>query len=92
MSAQIKSLKYNGVASDISKNIMQYRWNYDKNKNIKKLSQHVKSRKDYNVFADFDGKNTKFEGRDEGGKISKLFSGLKIIKILTDKGDFNWSY
>ncbi len=58
----------------------------------KMLSQHVNSRKDYNVTADFDGKNTVLEGKDVGGKIKKTFSGLKIIKITTNKGDFDWNY
>ncbi len=92
MSAEIKSLKYNGVTADISKNIMQYRWKLDKNKNMTDLTQHVKSRKEYNVNADFDGKNTVFEGKDATGKIKKSVVGLKIITITTNKGDFTWSY
>ncbi len=92
MAAEIKSLTYNGVAADITKNSMQYSWSYDKTGIMKKLSQHVKSRKEYIIDADFDGKNTKVAGKDFPGKISQTFSGLKIIKVITNKGDFNWSY
>jgi parallel beta-helix repeat protein len=92
MSAEIKSLKYNGVSADISKNKMVYLWLYDKNKNLKILSQSVQSRRGYNILAVYDGKNTKITGKDSSGKISKSFSGLKIIKITTNKGDLSWSY
>ncbi len=92
MSAEIKSLKYNGVAQDISKNSMMYAWNVDKAGNFKKIIQHVKSKKEYNILAEFDGKNTNIIGKDVIGKIKKTVAGLKIISITTDKGDFNWSY
>jgi len=92
MLAEIKSIKYNGISTDISKNNMTFLWLYDKNKNIKMLSQYVKSKKDYNILAVYDGKNTKITGKDSSGKISKVFSGLKIIKVVTNKGDLSWSY
>lgn len=64
------------------------------------LSQRVRStlrqaqgkQNDYNILAIFDGKNTKIIGKDSSGKISKSFSGLKIIKITTKKGDLDWGY
>jgi len=92
MSAKIKSLKYNNVSVDVSKNNMVFLWLYDKNKNLKMLSQSVTSKKNYNVLAVYDGKNTKIIGRDSSGKIAQTFSGLKIIKVTTNKGDLSWSY
>ena len=92
MSAEIKSIKYNGVSADISKNRMTFLWLYDKSSNLKILSQYVKSKKDYNILAVYDGKNTRLTGKDSTGKITKSFSGLKILKISTSKGDLQWSY
>ena len=92
MSADIKAIKYNGVAVDVSKNTMAYLWLYDKNKNLKLLSQYIVSKKNYNILAMYDGKNTSLIGKDSTGKILKSISGLKIIKITTSKGDLTWSY
>lgn len=92
MSAEIKALKYNGVVADISKNSMAFMWLYDKNKNLKMLSQYVTSRKNYNISAIYNGKNTSLIGRDASGRILKSLSGLKLIKITTNKGDLQWSY
>ena len=92
MSAEVKSIKYNQEMPDISKNKMVYKWDYNKSGELIKFSQHIKSKKDYNISADFDGKNTVVKGKDSFGKISKLFTGLKILKITTNKGDFDWSY
>jgi len=92
MLAEIKSLKYNGVLTDISKNKMIFSWLFDKNKNLKMLSQYVASKKDYNILAVYDGKNTLLLGRDKTGRIIKNEKGLKIIKISTDRGDFVWNY
>lgn len=92
MSAEIKSIKYNGVLADISKNKMAFLWFYDKKGNLKMLSQHVKSKNDYNILAVYNGKNTRIIGKDSSGRISKTESGLKIIRITTDNGDLNWSY
>lgn len=92
MKAEIGSLKYNEVLVDISKNKLNFSWDYDKNGNLKKLEQHVRSKKNYDVSATYDGKETKITGKDFSGKIKEYFSGIKIIKIKTDKGDFKWSY
>ena len=92
MSAEIQSIKYNGVAAKINKNTMAFLWLYDKNKNLKMLSQYITSKKDYNILAVYDGENTKLIGKDSTGKILKSLSGLKIIKITTNKGDLQWSY
>jgi len=92
MKAEIKELKYNGIPVDINKNLMNFSWIYDKKGNLKSLIQHVKSKKDYNILAIYDGKKTTFVGRDANGLIMKSYNGLKIIRVITDKGDFSWSY
>lgn len=92
MSAEVKSIKYNGTYADISKNKMAYLWLYDKNKNIKMVSQHIQSKKGYNVLAIYNGKNTSLIGKDSSGRISKSFPGLKIIKVTTNNGDLSWAY
>jgi hypothetical protein len=91
MAAEIASIKYNGVAANISANAMVYSWLTDKNKKLVALSQYVKSNK-YNMLGLYDGKNTKFVGVDSSGIILKSIPGLKIIKISTKKGNFEWSY
>ncbi len=100
MKAEIKSIKYNGKLADTSKNKMAFLWLYDKNKNLKMLSQYVAStlrhssgqEKDYNVLAVYNGKNTTLLGKDASGKILKTEKGLKILKVTTNNGDLNWSY
>lgn len=92
MKAEIKSIKYNGVEADISKNEMSFSWNHNNKKNLEMLSQHAKSKKDYNITAVYDGVNTKITGKDQLGKINKIETGFKILQITTDKGDLNWSY
>jgi len=92
MSAKIKSIGYNGIFADISKNEMDFSWSYDKKGNLKKLTQKVKSQKDYSITAIYDGANTKITGRDSTGRVSESFSGLKIIRVATEGGDLQWSY
>ncbi len=92
MSAQILSIKNNGVAADISNNDMAYLWLVDKTKKLTTLSQYVKAKNDYNVLAVYDGKNTKLLGKDASGLILKSVAGLQILKITTNKGNLGWSY
>ncbi len=92
--AEIKSLSYNGKKVDLSKNVLKFQWQLDKQGNLKSLSQSVKSKKDFNIEAEFNAtKNqTKLEGRDQTGKINKTLAGLILLKVTTDQGDLNWSY
>lgn len=92
MRAEIKSLKYNGISAEINKNLMAFIWIYDKKKNLKTLSQHIQTKKGYNISAIYNGKKTIILGRDASGLIKKSFSGLKVIKVTTNKGDLSWSY
>jgi len=92
MSAHVRSLTYNGVAADINKNTLQYIWSYDKTNHLKNFFQQVTSRKDYNIVAHYSGKTTKVAGQDQTGVISQSFTGLKIIKVTTNRGNFEWGY
>jgi triacylglycerol esterase/lipase EstA (alpha/beta hydrolase family) len=90
--AEIKSLSYNGKLADITKTNLSFSWQLDKKQNLKELNQRVKSKKDFNIEASYENEKTKIQGRDGTGKINQTVTGLKILKILTDKGDFNWSF
>ena len=92
MRAEIISLNYNGVPADINKNTMMFVWSFDKQDNLKQFIQQVISKKDYMITTVFDGKTTKVIGKDSSGRIYETFSGLKMIKISINKGDFGWSY
>lgn len=92
MSAQIVSVKYNGVPVDMSKNVFSYSWLFDNFGKLAKLTQKVKSQNNYSITAIYDGVNTKLTGTTSTGKISQSFQGLKIIKVATNQGDLSWSY
>lgn len=92
MSAEVVSLKYNGVAVDIRKTKMVYAWKLDKSGQLAALKQHVVSRKDYNILAEYDGQNTKISGKDAKQKISQTAPGLNLLQISTNKGDFDWRH
>ncbi len=92
MTAIIKSLAYNGTPVDISKNRLAFVWKYDSANNLKMLSQNIQSKKNFNIFAFFDGKNTSLLGLDQSGLILKSIKGLDLLKVTTNKGDLNWSY
>jgi triacylglycerol esterase/lipase EstA (alpha/beta hydrolase family) len=92
MSADITLIKYNGVLVNMGSNLFSYSWSFDKSGKLAKLTQKVKSRNNYSITAVYDGTNTKITGTDSSGKIAQSFLGLKIIKVSTNKGEFNWSY
>lgn len=91
LKAELVSLSYNGALQDISNNKFSYKWEYDKNANLKKLEQQAKSKKDFNVSADYNGAVTKVEGKDATGKIKQTYPALKLLQIKTYKGDLDWS-
>jgi hypothetical protein len=92
MKAEIKSIKYNGKLADTSKNKMAFLWLFDKKGKLTMLSQYVSSKKDYNVLAVYNGKNTTLLSKDSSGRIMKTEKGLKILKIATNNGDLSWGY
>lgn len=92
LKAEIKRLFYNAVEAEASKNLMSFDWKYTKDGSLKSLSQQVKSKKDFNVDAEYNGSKTTITGKDASGKIKQTFNGLKLLNIQTDKGDLNFSY
>jgi len=92
MRAQIKSISYNSISADLGKNVMAFLWLLDKSKNLTFLSQTVLSRKNYVLTALYDGKKTSLIGKDAAGVIAKSFSGLKVLKVITNVGDMGWGY
>lgn len=93
LKAEIKSLSYNGQAQDIRNTSLSFNWEYSKDK-LKELNQRIKSKKDFNIEAEYQNKNntTKLEGKDQTGKIHKTLPGLILLKVKTEKGDFRWAY
>lgn len=90
--AEIKDIKYNGQVVDISKNQILFFWQIDKKGKLILLSQFVRAKKDFNILALYGAKNTLLTGRDESGRINQRLSGLVLLKISTDKGNFKWGY
>lgn len=92
LNAEIKSLSYNGQTIDISKTALKFNWEFSKNGSLKNLDQHVKSKKDFNIEAEYEKGITKLEGKDQSGKIYKTLNGLVLLKAKTNRGDFDWGY
>jgi len=92
MQSTIQSLSYNGIAQDVSKNILAFVWTYDKNGNLTFLSQNVAAKKTYVILAVYNGKKTSLVGLDKTGIILKSITGLDLLKVSTNKGDLAWSY
>lgn len=92
MTAEIEGLLYNGVAADLSKNKFSFSWQYDKQGQLKKLTQSAQDKKNFRIDATFDGQQTRFRGNGNQGKINELRPGLVSLKIRTQTGDLMWSY
>ncbi len=87
----VKSIKYNGAQAKVN-GLATFSWAVDRKGKLIVLSQSVLLKNGYTILAIYDGKNTKMTGRDSKGLILKKFSGLKIIKVLTSKGNLSWEY
>jgi hypothetical protein len=92
MKAEIKSLSYNSQQADINKLTMHFEWRTDKNNNLKALSQEVRSKKEFNIHAEYENNKTKLEGKDRTGKIKQTLPGLVLLKLTTKQGDFEWGW
>jgi pimeloyl-ACP methyl ester carboxylesterase len=92
LKAEVLSLLYNGQPAAINKTALKFDWEFDKNNNLKELEQQVKSRKDFNIEADYNGKKTVITRKDGSGRINKTFNGLVLLKIKTSRGDLSWGY
>ncbi len=94
LKAEIKALSYNGVNQDINPNSLKVNWQTDKQGQLKELHQAIRSKKEYNVKAEYNSKinKTKLEGKDALGRINKTLAGLVLLNTFTDKGDLKWEY
>ncbi len=90
--AEIKSISYDGIPADISKNKFKFTWRLDKQQDLKSLTQEIKSKKDFSVLARYDGKKTTIIGNGPAGKTSASQDGLVLLKVTTNTGDLGWSY
>ena len=72
MQSTIQSLSYNGTSQDMSKNILAFVWQYDKNNNLSFLSQNVAAKKTYVILATYDGKKTTLVGLDTNRDYFKI--------------------
>ena len=90
--ARIDLLTYNGALADIGSNMMVHAWMADKNGELSTLVQQIIFKDDFHIQTIFNGKTTMVVGKDSSGRIYETFSGLKMIKISTNKGGFGWSY
>lgn len=96
---QLQELYYNGISiSAIPKITLQYEWSTDKMGNIKELEQKV-TVGNLKVEAHYDAKKntTKIERKvnsgDEDEKENKeTFLGLRILKLVSDKGSMRVDY
>ncbi len=92
LSADIKSLTYNGIAANLSKAQLHFDWLFDKKGNVLLLTQQVKSNKDFDILGFYALGKTTLVGKDQTGKIKKTLSGLILLKVSTQKGDLVWGY
>lgn len=90
LKAEIKELSYNGQVVGINKTLVRYSWEYDKQGSLKLLEQHTRSKKDFNIDGVYKLGITKFTGKDQKSRINQSQTGLWLLQITTDKGDFNW--
>ncbi len=94
LKAEVLSLSYNSLPVDLTKTVLRFNWQLDKNK-LDKLTQTIKSKKDFTLQAIFQQKpvkQTTLTGKDQQGKIHQTHPGLKTLKVYTDKGDMGWGW
>lgn len=91
LKAEIKQLLYNGVEADISKNKLVFNWKYQNN-SLKSLVQHVKSKREFNIQAEYNGIKTEIKGKESTGAVNQNFNNLVLLKLKTLSGDFTWTY
>ena len=92
LKAGIQSLTYNGQAVSIPSNSFSFSWRLDSQGVLKSLTQVVKSRGGFSIKAVYDGNQTVLTGTDQTGKIHKTLTGLLLLKVSTNHGDFTWTY
>ena len=96
---EIQTLIYNGIStSEIPKTMLQYEWSTDKEGNLKELEQKA-TVGTLKVGAHYDAKKneTKIEQKlkkkdEDEDEIKEIFSGLRILKLVSDKGIITVDY
>ena len=91
LKAELKSIIYNNNTPIQLSNKMSFFWLYQK-QDLKLLSQYIKSKNDFNILSVYLNNKTTLVGKDQNGKIRKTLPGLSLLKVTTDKGEFNWAY
>jgi hypothetical protein len=93
-SATLLGIKYNGINVPISKNSrFNFYWGYDKKGALNRLVQSIMVKNDFTISANWDFRKniTRVTGKDVVlGRIKEKLNGLKLIRILTNKGDVNY--
>jgi len=94
MKAEILSLSYNNLPVDINKVKLHFDWDVDKAGNLKSLNQEIRSKKNFNIQAEYKSNvnQTKLEGKDQSGKISRVLNGLVSLIVKINNGDIDWTY
>lgn len=89
---------YNGIPVEIPKTTLQYEWSVDKHGNLRELEQKV-TVGTTTIEAHYDvKKNTTTikkklkEKHDDERETKEVFDGLKILKIITEKGSVKVNY
>ena len=70
---------------------MIFIWAYNKNRELKMLSQSVQSEEE-SVMAVYNGSKTKVLSKSYKEIIYEDFIGLKEVKVLTKMGKLLWNY
>ncbi len=92
MRGEIKSLSYNGQSQDMSRNILFFVWQKDRQGNLVSLLQNITAKSQFTISALYSRGKTLLIGRDANGRILKTQNGLVLLKVMTNKGDLKWSH
>ncbi|MBU4338891.1 right-handed parallel beta-helix repeat-containing protein [Patescibacteria group bacterium] len=98
--ADIYGLQYGGnQAIMLPKTELKYEWSLDKNNLIKELEQKIEVKNLFEIQAKYSGKKniTSIDIEEKNKKEKDLekkqkFEGIKIIKIITEKGGINYNF
>lgn len=92
MRADVAAISYNGLVADTGRAAFQFDWSFSTGGILKTLNQKVWSRENFSISASYSLGNTTIVGKDQSGKINRRLSGLYLLKVSTDKGNYFWSY
>ncbi len=97
---ELQTLIYNGISTTTEKTMLKYEWSIDKEGNLKELEQKATVGA-LKITAHYDAKKNiikiqkKFKDKDdhEDEKETKeIFTGLRILKLVTDKEEARINY